>query len=249
MSERVAILIDGGYFLKRLPSVQRHIDVHDAEAVCLAIKRLVHQHLKTRNKIARAGHPRSLLYRTFFYDAWPYDGFAHTPVSKKAVKYRETETYKFRVALFERLRTTPNLALRLGEVRMERTWILREEPQKKLLKGDITVADLTDEDFDAGLRQKTVDIRIGVDIASLALKDQVDTIILVTGDSDFVPAAKLARREGVKIILDPLWRSVAPELFEHIDGLTSGFPKPSRKGAPDEAAALDPTADDLTDET
>lgn len=68
-------------------------------------------------------------------------------------------------------------------------------------------------------------------IASLTLKRQVDTIVLVAGDSDFVPASKLARREGVKVVLDPLWRSVAPELFEHIDGLQSGFPKPGTAAA------------------
>jgi uncharacterized LabA/DUF88 family protein len=39
-------------------------------------------------------------------------------------------------------------------------------------------------------------MRIGLDIASMTLKHQVDTLVLVTGDSDFVPAAKLARREG-----------------------------------------------------
>lgn len=73
-------------------------------------------------------------------------------------------------------------------------------------------------------------MRLGVDITSLTLKKQVDTIILVAGDSDFVPAAKLARREGVRIILDPLWREVAPKLFEHIDALRSGFPRPATGG-------------------
>jgi len=59
-----------------------------------------------------------------------------------------------------------------------------------------------------GLRQKGVDMRIGIDIASMTLKHQADTLILVAGDSDFVPAAKLARREGIEFILDPLWQKV-----------------------------------------
>lgn len=80
-----------------------------------------------------------------------------------------------------------------------------------------------------GLRQKAVDMRIGTDISSLTLKRQVDTIILVAGDSDFVPASKLARREGVRVILDPMWRSVKPSLFEHIDGLYSGSPRPEKR--------------------
>ena len=77
-----------------------------------------------------------------------------------------------------------------------------------------------------GLKQKGVDMRIGLDISTLTLKRHVDTIILIAGDSDFVPAAKLARREGVEFILDPLWQSVNDDLHEHIDGLQSGLPKP-----------------------
>lgn len=51
------------------------------------------------------------------------------------------------------------------------------------------------------------------------LKKQVDQIILISGDSDFVSAAKLARREGIDFILDPLGAPIKPDLFEHIDGL------------------------------
>lgn len=78
-------------------------------------------------------------------------------------------------------------------------------------------------------QQKGVDMRVGVDIASLAYKKQVDQIILIAGDSDFVPAAKLARREGVDFILDPMWADIKPDLFEHIDGLKSQWRKRSEK--------------------
>ena len=64
-------------------------------------------------------------------------------------------------------------------------------------------------------------MKIGLDIASLAYKKQVDKIVLISGDSDFVPAAKLARREGIDFVLDPLGSSIKPDLFEHIDGLRS----------------------------
>lgn len=66
-----------------------------------------------------------------------------------------------------------------------------------------------------------VDTKLGVDISSLALKKQVDTIILIAGDSDFVPAAKMARKEGVDFILDPLWGNTTSTLTEHVDGLHS----------------------------
>ena len=69
-------------------------------------------------------------------------------------------------------------------------------------------------------------MRIGLDIASITLKRHADVIVLVSGDSDFVPAAILARREGVQFVPDPLWQDVSPDLLEHIDGLRSGFFKP-----------------------
>ena len=62
-------------------------------------------------------------------------------------------------------------------------------------------------------------MRIGLDIAQLAFKKQVDKIILIAGDSDFVPAAKLARREGIDFILDPLGAHIKDNLSLHIDGL------------------------------
>ena len=75
--------------------------------------------------------------------------------------------------------------------------------------------------------QKGTDMKIGLDIASVAYKRQADQIVLVAGDSDFVPAAKLARREGVDFILDPMWSSIADDLHEHVDGLRSTSPRPS----------------------
>lgn len=68
-------------------------------------------------------------------------------------------------------------------------------------------------------------MKIGVDIASLAYKKQVDQIILISGDSDFVPAAKLARREGIDFILDPMRTHIKDDLFEHIDGLQTRLPR------------------------
>ena len=64
-------------------------------------------------------------------------------------------------------------------------------------------------------------MRIGVDISSLAFKKQVSQIVLISGDSDFVPAAKQARREGIDFILDPMEAHINLDLYEHIDGIRS----------------------------
>ncbi len=49
------------------------------------------------------------------------------------------------------------------------------------------------------IEQKGVDLRIGLDIARLSLRRMVDIIVVVTGDSDMVPAFKFARREGIRV--------------------------------------------------
>ncbi|WP_426804931.1 NYN domain-containing protein [Stenotrophomonas sp. SrG] len=98
-----------------------------------------------------------------------------------------------------------------------------------LLKGRRRFADLAAEDVHPVIRQKGVDMRIGIDISSLALKRQVRQIVLMAGDADFVPAAKLARREGVDFVLDPMWSAIPQGLVEHIDGMRSVCPRPQKK--------------------
>jgi len=223
---KVAILIDGGFFLKRLPTVRKDVDHTAPESVDKTIGQLVYNHLKHIQEDFGGKSPYALLYRCFYYDAVPYKNKGHLPISKKSIDYSKSPEAVFREKLFNRLRKRPSFAVRLGTVERQRSWILKEGPQKELLNGNMKFDELTDEDFAAGFRQKAVDMRFGLDIASITLKKQADTLILITGDSDFVPAAKLARREGVRVILDPLWQMVKPQLFEHIDGLWSGFSKP-----------------------
>jgi len=227
---KVAILIDGGYFLKRLPAVRKDIDVTDVQAVTKSVLQLIQGHLTKLNEIHKAPNFFRLLYRGFYYDARPYEGKGHTPVSKMAIDYAKSHQAIFRTELFDALRGCPNLAVRLGDVRKDgdRSWILKSETQRRLLRRTLAFDDLTDDDFSPAFRQKGVDMRIGLDIASITLKRQANVVVLVSGDADFVPAAKLARREGVHFILDPLWRAVPRELLEHIDGLRSGFYNPRR---------------------
>ncbi len=63
----------------------------------------------------------------------------------------------------------------------------------KIAQKKISIDDLTEEDVQFDFTQKRVDIKIGLDIASMALKNQVEQIILVSGDSDFVPASKISK--------------------------------------------------------
>ena len=253
---RVAILIDGSFFLKRLKSWPG-VNINDPDAVRRAIVSLCRNHI---DKLIGKPSPQygqvwlDQVYRLFFYDAEPYEGSPFNPLLRKQIDFSKTQEARFRLDLFDLLRKERKFALRLGSLKAQGAWTPYDKYMKGLLKiwHDIPLIEdavlngkvlsdeekeairsnleqwsqLTSEDVFFPLRQKGVDMKIGLDIASMTLKGQVDTIILVTGDSDFVPAAKVARREGVEFILDPMWQSVDSDLMEHIDGIASGFAKP-----------------------
>ena len=84
---KAAILIDGGYLLKRLPAVRADIDSTDAQEVGRAISQLVWGHLNQLNDVHKAPSALALLFRTFYYDARPYQEKGHTPVTGRAIDY------------------------------------------------------------------------------------------------------------------------------------------------------------------
>ena len=153
---------------------------------------------------------------------------AHLPVSGGPIDFSKTAVARWRLAFFDELRRLRKVALRLGYINQSvGHWALRPQVLKELLRGRRRFEELGDGDFVYAATQKGVDMRLGLDIASLAYKKQVDQIVLVAGDSDSVPAAKLARREGIDFVLDPMWAPIRADLFEHIDGLRSVLPKPA----------------------
>lgn len=128
------------------------------------------------------------------------------------------------------LKSQRKLALRLGRLAETQAYYgMKQESLKKLCAGIINFTDLKENDFQLNMDQKGVDMKIGIDIASMAYKKQVNRIILISGDSDFVPASKLARREGVDVILDPMGSDIKSDLLEHIDGLRNYNYRPYRK--------------------
>lgn len=211
--DKTAILVDGAFYLKRAKVLFGEKDSKDRAnelyEYCL-------RHVKDKE-----------LYRIFFYNCPPSDKTIYNPLTQKSVNLKKEPIYDWTINFHSELVAKRKVALRLGEL-LEGTagYVLRPEPTKRLLRGDITVSDLKQTDLILDISQKGVDMRIGLDISSLAHKHLVSQIILIAGDSDFVPAAKYARREGIDFILDPMWHTIKPSLHEHIDGLKSQTGKP-----------------------
>lgn len=215
---KTAILVDGGFYRKRAAHLWGK---KTAEERAKELSAYCHAHMQDRD-----GNTSRELYRIFYYDCKPIGRRSiYHPLTKRNVDLDKSETYTWTLTFLEELKKRRKFALRLGELSNQACYNLRPDVTKKLLAGTRTLDSLTEEDFMFVAQQKGVDMRIGIDISSLAFKKQVDQIILIAGDSDFVPAAKLARREGIDFILDPMWADIKEDLFEHIDGLRSQWKK------------------------
>jgi uncharacterized LabA/DUF88 family protein len=216
--------VDGGFFLRRYRTVcgdQTPAEVADGmHKMCLR-----HLNVRSNQDSQKRGHK---LFRIFYYDCPPLQKKAHNPITGKSVDFSKTTTALWRLAFFDELKKLRKVALRLGDLNEKGGhWTVNQNRMKDLLKKNVSIDDLNEDDVRYDVKQKGIDMRIGLDIASMCYKRFVDQIILVAGDSDFVPAAKLARREGIDFILDPIWANIRPDLFEHIDGLRSVLPRPN----------------------
>lgn len=218
---KTAILIDGGFFIRRYKYIKGFEHTDNPEMMAKNIVSYCFKHIQRINNYRQKYNlPSTELYRIFYYDAEPFDGDSKNPISGKSISFKNTDVYKFRHLLFTELKKQRKIALRLGFLKnSSKEWQIKARHTKSLLDESIKVSDLKFDDIEFPLNQKGVDMKVGLDIATLSFKNQVDQIILIAGDSDFVPVAKFARREGVDFILDPMLNPIDPSLLEHIDGL------------------------------
>jgi hypothetical protein len=210
--KKTAILVDGGFYRRRAQTLwgEKTAENRADELFTYCMKHLNHK-LEDRE-----------LYRIFYYDCPPAEKRVYHPLQDKTVNLKTSELHDWSEIFLNELRSKRKVALRLGELAESQAgYLLTVNSVKKLCQGLKQVADLEETDFFLDIKQKGVDMRIGLDIASMAYKRQVDQIILISGDSDFVPAAKLARREGIDFILDPMQSNIRANLNEHIDGIDS----------------------------
>lgn len=210
-----AILVDGAFYQRRA-----HIlfGQKTPQGRADELTKYCKRHIKEVN---------GTLYRIFYYDCPPSDKTVFHPLTQRTISLLKTPQYKWQTDFILALASKRKVAVRRGEpLESSGSYLLRADAVKKLCRGAVSVTDLKESDFYLDIKQKGVDMRMGLDIASLAYKKLVTQIILISGDSDFVPAAKHARREGIDFILDPMWHSISPSLNEHIDGLRSCVAKP-----------------------
>lgn len=157
------------------------------------------------------------LHRVYYYDAAPLESSQAKPLQGGTIEFGGNQVVARAKQLFDQLSRVPFVALRLGELAFD-GWVVKG---KKLARAPGETVEIKADDLQAQITQKGVDMRIGMDIAALTLKKQVQVVVLVSGDSDFVPAMKFARREGAHLYLAPLGQHVKASMLEHSDMLIS----------------------------
>ena len=157
----------------------------------------------------------STVYRVFFYGADPFRGSKQTPLGGPFVDFAATKTARNNTRLLELLEASEDFAVRRGEV-VFGGWRLGRVADRALQRNPEKA--IAHTDFVPELTQKGVDMRIGLDIAALALKRLADTVVLVTGDADMIPPMRFARREGLRVGLCTMGQpGIRRDLRAHAD--------------------------------
>lgn len=143
------------------------------------------------------------LLRALYYDCAPYQGTVRKPVSGEPHEFKGSDAW------LKDLASRDLFAVRRGVLKF-RGFKPRRIP--------VSEQQLTDDDFKPDFEQKGVDMRIGLDIANLASSRTVDRIILLSGDTDCIPAMKSGRIAGLQVVLVEFENHrLAPELLWHSD--------------------------------
>jgi uncharacterized LabA/DUF88 family protein len=217
--KKTAILIDGGWFNKVLRAELTVLipgGPPKKPAITAAVIR--------KNALLALDPKEEEPFRIFYYDAFPYDRKVTNPVDGKAVDFGSSGTFAYTTKLFDEVGQMDLVALRRGLLK-PRGWTLTDTYVKNAIaatQGAPPKAPpiLGSTDVFFSLEQKGVDMRIGIDVATLAIKRQVERILLLSGDTDMIPAMKLARREGVQVIVVQVGGTrISKELIEDSDFL------------------------------
>lgn len=202
MGRSYAIFLDGGFVKHKLRRNGTPVTAAQIEALINEIK----------------GHPHLVdmhLHRAYFYDAKPLREQIIRP-DGTVEDFSRSTLARTNDALHAALANVPFLSLRFGELGFN-GWQHTIRPLKAGAAPLGFPRQIEPKDLKPDVKQKGVDMRIGLDMASLTLKEHVEVIALVTGDSDFVPAMKFARREGAQVLLFTLGHGIKDGLVEHAD--------------------------------
>lgn len=144
-----AIIVDGGFYRRRARAL-----FGEKTPECRAEELLEYCRRHIRES-------RGNLYRIYYYDCPPSDKVIYHPLTQRQVNLRHSDEYAWMTSFLQALVKKRKVALRRGEeLETQSGYLLKATPLKKLLRGSITISDLTEQDFSLDITQKGVDMRI-----------------------------------------------------------------------------------------
>lgn len=207
--KEVAFLVDGGFFTKRMYHELGRIPPEDTARLLI---RYCQHHLGAGEE----------LYKIFYYDCMPSPQRVFNPLYRNYVYLGESSLYKWMHALIAALRKHKEVALRLGRLAdKDAGYRLTVEATERLLMGRLRLHQLQMSDLTLDIQQKGVDMKLGMDVSTLVYRATVDKIVLISGDSDFIPAVKLAKQKNMAFYMDSMWAHITDDLYKTIDGIKS----------------------------
>jgi len=117
-------------------------------------------------------HFESSLLRCVYFNCLPYLSSTPSP--------EEQEAYRKKDGFYQRLQSLERFEVKLGRLAYRG---YDESTGKPVLE------------------QKQVDVLLAIEMVYAAARRNVDSIILLSGDGDFLPAVKLVKREGLTFAL------------------------------------------------
>lgn len=143
------------------------------------------------------------LIRVLYYDCPLYSGKIKKPVSGEECQLEADNSW------LRKIGSKDLFAVRQGVLKF-RGFKPRSTP--------VGPTPLTDDDFQPIFEQKGVDMRIGLDIATYSDQRAIDRFIIITADTDCIPAFKHARKAGIQVVLIKFPSSrFAREIPQHVD--------------------------------
>jgi uncharacterized LabA/DUF88 family protein len=119
------------------------------------------------DKLAQWACQKEDLFRVYYYDCLPYQSKNPSPEERSMMSRKQ--------AFFSYLRRLDRFTVREGRLEYRGT----------------------DTKGNPIFQQKRVDLQIGLDIATLVFRDRIDTICVISGDSDLLPVVELAKNYGI----------------------------------------------------
>lgn len=192
MTTKVNVLIDGGFFWQCFKKNNRRNPL--PTDVVKTVEKVMTLVRKKTN-----GETQDILFRIFYYDCRPFGGTI-SDSNGDSINFSESNGYNMKNDYLNKLCSMDRFALRLGELSFT-GW--KQDIYSKKMKPDF--------------KQKSVDMKFGLDMANMATKHSVDKIVLIAGDSDFIAPIKFARKEGLLVYLYPMGNPIKRSLRWHCD--------------------------------